>query len=188
MVRTSRFSSSRTFSVRKRLSFAKSVSDSRGDSPCSCDMRVRRTRGSRKPQAVARATRDGGCQGETKWRRKGESRGVLRAGSGRLVGRCGTMRPAGRSDDAGHRLRESAQPCPSPAARWAWCPAHPSPVRGEFERHDNRRSSASGYGGGGFRSGRGRGPDTRVAPFILRPPARAKSHSAILVRFRRVST
>ena len=28
----------------------------------------------------------------------------------------------------------------------------------------------------------------RVAPFILRPPARAKSQSAILVRFRRVST
>ena len=28
----------------------------------------------------------------------------------------------------------------------------------------------------------------RVAPFILRPPARAESQSAILVRFRRVST
>ena len=43
------------------LSLAKSVSDSRGDSPCSCDKRVRRTRGSREPQAVGRATRDGGC-------------------------------------------------------------------------------------------------------------------------------
>jgi hypothetical protein len=46
---------------REGVSFAKSVSDSRGDSPCSCDKRVRRTRGSREPQAVARVTRDGGC-------------------------------------------------------------------------------------------------------------------------------
>jgi hypothetical protein len=36
--------------------------------------------GQRAPQAVGRATRDGGCQGETKWRRKGEW------GGGRVAG------------------------------------------------------------------------------------------------------
>ena len=138
------------------LSFARTASDSLGDRRCSVTDPRRGGQvgggseaGGRYPQAMGAAT---------------EKRGSSVWDGGRPAARCGLMPPAGRIDDAGPRRRESARPCPPPAARWASRLAHPSRARGAFVLADKTRSRGSRCSGGVAHEGSGHGRDTRAGP------------------------
>ena len=146
---------------RKRLSFAKTASDSFDDDPCSCherttpgDRRSRvRRRDSRPPQTIGPATQKRWMSASDRMAQEG-SRGESRVSGGSPAGRCEIRPLAGPSDDAGHRLREAPRPGPPPAVRRASRLAHPCRAIDGFGRGDGTQSTQSGCDAGAARSAR----------------------------------
>jgi Transposase, Mutator family len=140
------------------VSFAKTASGSLGDDQCSredptrqeASGRLVRSRAVRilRPSALPRQAVDLSVGRMAAGREDSDRHS---AGGGGPARRCWTMPPAGHSDDAGPRLRESARPCPPPVARSAARRAYPSRARGECERGDSTWSSRPRDGGGASR-------------------------------------